>query len=66
MVPTLPRDRALTRRIRRRSDRDLLVSAPMVVRDDVASSAIVKRGRLAYERWLDSYWHLLTRTVLAR
>jgi len=32
LLPTLPRDRALTRRIRRRGDRDLLVSAPIVVR----------------------------------
>ena len=66
MLPALPRDRALTRRIRRRPDRDLLVSAPIVVRDDVASSPILRRGRSAYERWLDSYWRLLTKTVLAR
>src|SRR5205807_2777415 len=33
MLPQLPRDRALARRIRRRADRDLLVSGPIVVRD---------------------------------
>jgi len=66
MLPALPRDRALTRRIRRRPDRDLLVSAPIVVRDDMASSPILRRGRSAYERWLDSYWRLLTKTVLTR
>jgi hypothetical protein len=66
MLPALPRDRALARRIRRKSDRDLLVSAPIVVRDDIAASPIVKRGKALYERFLDGYWAFLKRTVLAR
>jgi len=66
MLPALPRDRALARRIRRRPDRDLLVSAPIVVRDDLAANGMVKTGKAIYERALDAYWHLLTRTVLAR
>jgi GT2 family glycosyltransferase len=66
MLPTLPRDRALARRIRRRGDRDLLVSAPIVVRGDLGANPIVKGGKAIYERALDAYWRLLKRTVLAR
>jgi GT2 family glycosyltransferase len=66
MLPSLPRDRALARRIRRRSDGELLVSAPMVVRDDLAAHPVMKAGKAAYERALDAYWRLLKRTVLAR
>lgn len=66
MLPALPRDRALARRIRCRPDRDLFVSAPMVVRDDLAANAIVRYGKAAYERLLDLYWRVLTKTVLAR
>jgi GT2 family glycosyltransferase len=65
MLPSLPRDRALSNRIRRRPDRDLLVSAPIVVRDDIAANPIVKRGKAFYERCLTAYWQLLRRTVLA-
>jgi len=65
-VPSLPRDRALARRIRRRHDRDVLTSAPMVVRDDVVGSAAMQRAKGIYDRWLDAYWRLLTRTVLAK
>ncbi len=66
LLPSLPRDRALARRIRRVPDRDLLVSAPLVVRDDLASSPIVRYGKSAYEHALDLYWRLLRRTLLAR
>jgi GT2 family glycosyltransferase len=66
MLPTLPRDRALARRIRRKADRDLFVSAPIVVRDDLAAHVIVRRGKAFYEACLDAYWSLLKRTVLAR
>ncbi|HZT76642.1 MAG TPA: glycosyltransferase family 2 protein [Vicinamibacterales bacterium] len=64
LFPTLPRDRALARRIRRRPDRELLVSAPMIVRDDLVGSGVLKRAKTLYERTLDAYWHFLTRTVL--
>jgi GT2 family glycosyltransferase len=66
LLPELPRDRALARRIRRRHDADLLVSAPMVVRADLTTRSIARRGKAAYDRWLDAYWRLLRRTVLAR
>ena len=66
MLPALPRDRALARRIRRKNDGELLVSAPLVIRDDLASSALVRNGKALYERFLDRYWTLLRKTVLAR
>jgi GT2 family glycosyltransferase len=66
MLPDLRRDRALTRRIRRRSDRQLLVSGPLIVRSDLTGSGLMLRGKAAYERALTAYWHFLTRTVLAR
>jgi GT2 family glycosyltransferase len=65
MLSALPRDRALARRIRRRADRDLLISAPIVVRDDIAKHAIVRYGKAIYERFLDAYWKLL-RPLLPR
>ena len=66
MLPTLPRDRALARRIRRVNDRNLLISAPMVVRDDLAANVVVRNGKTLYERALAGYWTLLKRTLLAR
>jgi len=66
LLPALPRDRALARRIRRKPDRDLLISGPMVVRTDLAASFIIRRGMPLYERLLDEYWSLVKRTVLAR
>jgi GT2 family glycosyltransferase len=66
MLPALPRDRALARRIRRVNDRDLLISAPMVVRDDLAANVLVRNGKALYERVLTGYWNLLKRTLLPR
>jgi GT2 family glycosyltransferase len=66
MLPALPRDRALARRIRRKNDSALLVSAPIIVRDDIASHGIVRAGKALYERFLDGYWAFLKRAILAR
>jgi len=66
MLPALPRDRALVRRIRRVHDRDLLVSAPMVVREDFAEGAIARRGKQSYDGLLIRYWRLLTGHAPAR
>ena len=66
MLPALPRDRALANRIRVKADRDLLISAPMVVREDLISNVLVQRGKTVYERLLPAYWNLLKRPVLAR
>jgi hypothetical protein len=65
MLPALPRDRALARRIRKRHDRDLLVSGRLIVRDDLAAHPLVRHGKQAYEHILDWYWRLLSRTILA-
>jgi GT2 family glycosyltransferase len=66
MLPALPRDRAMVRRIRRVHDRDLLVSAPMVVRDDLTSTALAARGKSTYDGMLIGYWRLLTGRAPAR
>lgn len=64
MLPALPRDRALTRRIRAVPDAALLKSDRLIIRDDLQSNALVKAGKSAYEGFLTGYWRLLTRTVL--
>jgi GT2 family glycosyltransferase len=64
LLPSLPRDRALANRIRRRPDRDLLVSGQLIVRDDLASSALVRSGKALYERALTAYWNFLKRALL--
>jgi hypothetical protein len=66
MLPALRADRAIAQRIRARSDRELLVSGPMVVRDDLAASAMIRLGKRLYESFLDVYWTLLKRLVLTR
>ncbi|MGE3512964.1 MAG: glycosyltransferase family 2 protein, partial [Vicinamibacterales bacterium] len=65
LLPSLPRDRALARRIRRRHDRELLVTGQLIVRDDLAGNALVRHGKALYERALTAYWELAKRTVLA-
>jgi hypothetical protein len=66
LLPSLPRDRAFIRRIRRVHDRDLLVSAAMVVREDLTASGIARQGKKSYDGMLVRYWRLLTRTTPAR
>lgn len=63
LLPSLPRDRALARRIRVRRDVELLEDGPIVVRDDLAAGVV---GRLlqAYTRALSAYWWIVRRTVL--
>lgn len=64
-LPSLPADRARGRRLRRRHDPEVLVSAPMVVRNDLVGTRARRRAKTLYDRWLDAYWRLLTTTVLA-
>lgn len=66
LIPSLPRDRSLLARIRRRPDRDLLVSAPMVVRADLAGAGVARRGKAVYDGLLAGYWRLVTATLLRR
>jgi GT2 family glycosyltransferase len=64
MLPALASDRALTRRIRRVNDAALLRSGRLIVRDDLASNALVRMGKNVYEGFLTGYWQLLRATVL--
>ena len=66
LLPALPRDRALANRIRRRRDAELLVTGPLIIRQDLASNFFVRHGRAAYEGLLNGYWRLLQKTVLSR
>lgn len=66
LLPDLRKDRAVANRIRRRRDADLLVTGPLVIRDDLAKNVVVRRGRALYEGFLNGYWRLLKATVLAR
>lgn len=66
MLPALPCDRALSRRIRRRRDAELLVTGPLLLRQDLASNWAVRHGRAFYEGCLNGYWRLLLKTVLSR
>ena len=64
MLPTLGRDRALARRIRRVNDALLLHSGRLIVRDDLASNPLLLMAKNAYEGLLAGYWRLLCATVL--
>ena len=63
MLPDLPRDRALTRRIRRLHDRDVLVSGRIVVRQDLAGRGPVGALMRLYEGFLDLYWRIVRRAL---
>lgn len=64
LLPSLGRDRALTRRIRRVPDAHLLKADRLIVRDDLASHGLVRAGKDAYEGFLRGYWWLLRKTFL--
>ena len=65
MLPALPRDRALTARIRAVPDSALLKSDSLVIRGDLSRNPLVRVGKSTYEGFLRGYWRLLTGTVLA-
>jgi GT2 family glycosyltransferase len=65
LLPTLGRDRALTRRIRKLPDAALLKADRLIVRDDLAGHGLMKAGKDAYEAFLRGYWWLLRHTILA-
>jgi len=64
LLPSLGRDRALTRRIRAVPDAALLRSDALIVRDDLVSHPLGRIGKNAYEAFLRGYWRLLTTTGL--
>jgi GT2 family glycosyltransferase len=63
LLPELGKDRAVTNRIRRRRDADLLVAGGLVIREDLAKNPLVRGGRALYEGFLNGYWRLLKATV---
>lgn len=63
MLPDLPRDRALTRRIRRLHDRDVLVTGRIVVRTDLAGRGLLASSMEIYEGFLDGYWRFVRRVL---
>jgi GT2 family glycosyltransferase len=64
LLPSLRRDRAVTRRIRVLPDAALLRSDRLVIRGDLAAHGLVRVGKNAYDAFLRGYWHVLTTTVL--
>jgi GT2 family glycosyltransferase len=64
LLPALPRDRALTNRIRAVPDSTLLRSHALIIRDDLSRNPLVRLGKTTYERFLNGYWTILTKTVL--
>lgn len=64
MLPALPADRALTRRIRVRNDGDVLKAGPLVVRSDLSGGSIGSRALTLYQDVLNGYWRLLVRAGL--
>lgn len=59
MLPSLPRDRAFTGRIRAVPDTVLLRSDRLIVRDDLATGALARAAQRAYEGFLRGYWRLI-------
>lgn len=66
MLPDLRADRAALARIRRRHDRDLLVTGALLIRDDLAGGRVARAGKALYESWLAGYWYVLTQTLLTQ
>lgn len=65
LLPSLRRDRAVMRRIRKVHDSALLKGGSLIVRDDLTAGGLGRAGKRAYEAFLNGYWRFLTRTVLA-
>jgi GT2 family glycosyltransferase len=65
MLPSLGRDRAFVRSIRRLPDSALLKAENLVVRDDLAGGSFARAAKNAYDRFLCGYWRLVVRTGLA-
>jgi N-acetylglucosaminyl-diphospho-decaprenol L-rhamnosyltransferase len=60
MLPSVPRDRAFTRGIRRVPDVALLRSDRLILRDDLASNAFMRTLQAGYETFLRGYWRLIS------
>jgi GT2 family glycosyltransferase len=66
MLPNLKADRVKVAKFRVRQDYEVLVSNPIVVREDLLSNFCIRRGKVLYDNILQLYWNLLRKTVLHR
>lgn len=62
-LPDLARDRREVCAMRRISDRQLLDSAPLVIRADVVGSQWARAAKSIYDRWLAGYWAVASRVL---
>jgi len=57
-LPTLRAERRVIQGTRKVGDRDLLLSAPLIVRQDLVGGAIGQVMKRSYDAWLGAYWRL--------
>lgn len=62
-LPDVPAERRRVQAMRVVSDRDLLVSAPLVVRGDLMGGALARIAKQVYDAWLSAYWALVRRAA---
>lgn len=63
MLPALPADRAAVRRVRVRHDSAVLTADPLVVREDLTGTGLLRKALTLYERLLAAYWRAATRVL---
>ena len=62
-LPSLPAARRSVQTARVVGDRDLLVGAPLLVRDDLVGSGAGRALKRVYDRWLGAYWAIARHLV---
>ena len=62
-LPEVPAARRAVQRTRKVRDRDLLVSAPLVVREDLVGGGLARFFKRGYDAWLGAYWALARHLV---
>ncbi|MDJ0714269.1 MAG: glycosyltransferase family 2 protein [Prochloraceae cyanobacterium] len=64
MLPSLPSDRASVAKFRVRQDHEVLISSPILVREDMLSNSFLCYCKTLYDSLLSNYWKLLRKTIL--
>lgn len=62
-IGDLPAERQLVQARRRVRDRDLLVAAPLLVRQDLVGGGAGRAAKRVYDAWLAAYWSLARHLV---
>lgn len=62
-LPDLPSERRRVQATRTARDGDLLVSAPLLVREDLLGGGVGRALKAAYDAWLRAYWTLARHLV---